>query len=131
MRIRRGFVSNSSSSSFVLSTDLTKDLKINITLEIDLNHYAECVAKTEDEVREYIAEEWCWGGSQLDDILATNESLREIYDASIAAVKAGKIVVFGEVGNESGDELSRLLYDRDLKKLFEGTAVVVIHPILR
>jgi hypothetical protein len=57
MKIRHGFVSNSSSSSFVVSGK-REDMKCKINIEIDLRQYADEIVTTKEELynNEYLSE---------------------------------------------------------------------------
>jgi hypothetical protein len=56
MKKRIGFVSNSSSSSFILSSE--KDKNTKISLEIDLSNLTDNIIKTKEELDEYFLDEF-------------------------------------------------------------------------
>lgn len=66
MKIRNGFVSNSSSSSFVLSTDTVKDSTITVTTKKDIP--VEKVITSFRELDEYILEEYSYYDKTLEEI---------------------------------------------------------------
>ena len=75
MKIRTGFVSNSSSSSFIVATDKDNLLKFKITIEVDLNDFHLDRIKDISEIKYY------------DD---------EIIKQTQEAIQAGKTVYRGE-----------------------------------
>ena len=121
MKIRTGFVSNSSSSSFVIATG--KDKKtLKITLEIDLTGetnswfspvkeryetkeaYLNAVREThyvEGDSEEEITEEYPW----VEDALK--------------ALEAGKVIYELQGSSEDGEALSQLIYDGTASKLLK------------
>ena len=69
MKIRTGFVSNSSSSSFIVAAPPQKDsTKVTITIEVDLAEYANTTIKTVEELIEYFKEHQLSVGATLDSI---------------------------------------------------------------
>lgn len=100
-KVRLSHVTNSSSSSFVISSPPGQSLNTKLTLEIDIEEFVEHTIKTEKELREYYKDHY-FQQSVEDD---------PEYQTCLEAIKAGKEVKFIEVRDygESGDALSTLV----------------------
>ncbi len=112
MRVRLGFVSNSSSSSFVLSTDKPLD-ELTVTMSFKLATVVEQTLKTKQEVDEYILEEHSYSGKSVEAILeVSGDWLKEVYQEMLQAVGDGRVVLAGSVCNDDFDNtLSTIAYD--------------------
>ena len=119
MKTRLGFVSNSSSSSFVISTK-GRAPKIKVTLEVDLASLTAVTLRTVEDVRKYFIE--CYGcgpntsissPEDLSDYWAKDygEGSRERFTGFCEAIKRGETVYVCEVANDDGNTLSRMIYD--------------------
>jgi hypothetical protein len=107
MKIRKGFVSNSSSSSFVVAVG--KEAKVTLTIEADLARFANEIIVTMDDLERYMLDEWGWGScNTLDLILADSDYARRVYEESKVAIEAGKWVLFGSFSSD-GEVLEQLL----------------------
>lgn len=104
-KTRFGFVSNSSSSSFILPLDGdNKNIIISIPTEkfIDM-FYADdetsidCVVRTQDELKAHICNEYNLDMETFYDTLLENDYIEKIYSNSLKMIEEGKIVVFGDV----------------------------------
>lgn len=104
-KIRNGFVSNSSSSSFIISTD-AKNLKATISIEVDLYQFIDTdgIITTEEQLREFYKEHYWAFDEGENNIYGYKECLEEI--------KNGKTVYMLTVGSEDGSEIGALLYNQ-------------------
>jgi len=97
MKERNGFVSNSSSSSFILSskTDKVSDLNLKVMVELDLNKFEDdiVVVKNKKELDDYIEEYY------------TDKS--KIYDELMDILENGNTLFFGDANNQSWYEVER------------------------
>lgn len=111
MKVRSGFVSNSSSSSFVVAVE--KDAQeIVLTMKADLRKYADATATTVEELDRIIIDEHGWKMvNNLQDILGESPWLRRVYDEAKVAIGEGKHVIFGTVGNDYDDSVANLIYE--------------------
>lgn len=110
MKIRSVFVSNSSSSSFIVGCKPGKT-KIKLTIEVDLSRHGD-VLKTEEEVKKHIKEELGWRECDLvEDGYAA-----EWYEEMMKQIKAGNHVIAGSFSSE-GDPLDQFLCDNGLNDI--------------
>lgn len=107
MKIRLGFVSNSSSSSFILSAP--KDKPLTITLDVESSGIG-TVITTEQELQAYFSDEY-------DDEYAEDSYLKARYDEALEELHKGRKVLAGRVANDDDNVLSRMLYESGLKLL--------------
>ena len=118
MKIRSGFVSNSSSSSFAIGCPAGKGTKVTIEVDLaDLGTVLTTVEECEAHFREF------WGGGPDD------EEYKQ-YGAPCVAecrkvIEAGGVVVVGWA-NSDGDGFEVWLYNSGLRRVFANSGVTII-----
>jgi hypothetical protein len=121
MKTRFGFVSNSSSSSFVVAYKEGK--KIELTVQIDLSEYGK-VIRTIDELNERMKNDYSFDPNKLEECEDVD---REVYLESKAAIEAGKVVVFGWFRDQSAGAVEYMLCHEGIEKFIkDGDDVQVI-----
>jgi hypothetical protein len=114
MKIRTGFVSNSSSSSFLIAVR-PGSTGCKIVIEVDLSQYASRQLRTLEDLEEY-NRSYYDGDMSEDDFYACRKAIEE-----------GKIVLAGSFSNDSGDPIEAMLCDKGLRGLDLGDDVEVIY----
>jgi hypothetical protein len=110
MKTRTGFVSNSSSSSFVISAKKNATLKVNI--EITLSPHA--TLKTKDEIKEHLMDEHASPNQTWEQFIEDDDGYAlQRYDEWSAEIDKGNHIYIGSVSNQ--DEASDMfLYDHGI-----------------
>lgn len=109
MKIRNGFVSNSSSSSFLIShQDNQADQKIEITVKMSLSQIVETEIKTEDELIEHLNDS---GWYETKEELIHSPT----YKKCMKEIKEGRVVSVCCVSNEEGG-VEQCLYDQGINQ---------------
>ncbi len=106
MKVRTGFVSNSSSSSFIIAVkDESVPTKINI--EADLKDLDTEIFNTVEEYIEHFAEEW---GQSVDEFIKEEETFMQVK----RLFKEGKIIIKGNVSSDDCENpISMYLYTEE------------------
>lgn len=115
MRYRNGFVSNSSSSSFIISKKDEGPLKIMV--EMDLSNCIDLQIKTKEELDAYILDEYSWEGDSLSEIFKENPWAEEQYNNMLKVLENGEIIYKLSGSSEDYDGPGSYLYNSGLKGL--------------
>jgi len=107
MKIRHGFVSNSSSSSFVCAID-DEQVPLGFDLRINIERYTEELISTEDELKEYIMERYDEGHKNRK---TGQYEFCETYDEYAEKYPKGRAVK---------------MYNEWVKKLEDGKKIAVV-----
>jgi len=111
MKIRRGFISNSSSSSFILASDRPLE-DITVTVSMKLDTIVEDQLKTKRELDNFILDEYDWRGERtLEEVLASDDELKAIYEKMTQLINEGKTILVGVVSSEDDNALSAIIYN--------------------
>jgi len=122
MKIRSGFVSNSSSSSFIIASDKPT---FTIRMEVDIQKYSTAVVKTKNELDDYYVEYHGWGGrNTIEQILEDDSYVKEQYDNALKQIEIGKTVYFGSCDDNSYDPVESMLCNNGFNNLSDDLFVI-------
>ncbi len=124
MKTRTGFVSNSSSSSFIVAAKPGQSLIASIKHGIDLTRYVKDVIVTIKDLENYMLEEHAYNGIGLDKVLE-DEYAKEEYNMIYEYIQKGLIVYRGSASNEDGGE-EQMICDIGVDALEFKDDVIVI-----
>lgn len=101
MKVRNGFVSNSSSSSFVVA--IGDKSEVTLTIKADLSRFADIEIETVEQLERYMVAEWGWSkANTIDAIIADSEYAKRVYEGARVAIEAGKRVLMGSFSSDGG-----------------------------
>jgi len=124
---RQGFISNSSSSSFIISTNSSKQ---KITVEIDLiefikncGEYDESalgeVITNKDELDKYTQYRIGYSYETVEESLEKDDYFKEIYDDMLKEIENGKTIITCDVGYDKTDLFQMLKNNENIKFIEE------------
>lgn len=103
LKSRKGFVSNSSSSSFVVAVHDECNPICTVTLTADLSRFGRII-RTEKELYSYAKDHyWFDSSGQSED-----------YANALKAIQCGKSIIAGAFGDDSDDPIEVLLCNNGL-----------------
>lgn len=116
MKRRQGFVSNSSSSSFILAVD--KDVKNeDIKIEISLSECIENRIETVEELQAYFDENYIWADAEeraeksfISLLQEEGDWCVEKYEECEKAIYSGKVIILGSGSNEDYNAAGLAVY---------------------
>jgi len=121
MKQRMGFVSNSSSSSFIVSGK--KGSKPTVVVEMELP-VDETISSLK-ELEAYFIERYGYDDADtIEKLFKQDEYLKESYDECVKELKKGNCIFVGNVANDDGDSISQFLYDNGIDNTLKNGKVI-------
>jgi hypothetical protein len=125
MKRRQGFVSNSSSSSFIIAVDKdveNKDIRIEISIE-------DCIEKrlsTIEEVQKYFLDQYGEADQTFGDMLvAEGEWFSAQYDMCVEEIENEREIIFGRASNEDDTAASLSIYHGALNEIDQDDIFII------
>ena len=116
MQIRSGFVSNSSSSSFIVAAKKGKT-NVKLELEVDLADYLDGdPIATVDELTRFYKEEYDSEESEL----VTDSN----FQAAKKAIEKGQVIYMGSFSDQSDNNLERFLCEQGIPEHTKNITII-------
>ena len=116
MKIRNGFVSNSSSSSFIVAVTNPETTTVAVTVKANLKNFTRDVIKTEIELLKYFNSQY--GSEWLEE-----EYLLDRFNKCKQKLAAGWVICCGVFSDEEG-AIERILCEEGIQEQ-EGIKVIL------
>ena len=129
MKKRIGFVSNSSSSSFIISHEKKETLRGKITLELD--SMKDTTIETIEELQDFFMDEYGFSSCETfeelyKELIEEDDWYKNKYERMESEINNGRAVSVFTVSNEDYDGYSEALYNNGVDDLeLEGTAKII------
>lgn len=98
MKLRVGFVSNSSSSSFIISSPNKRMKSTKISIPVDLNQYVYHTASTEEELLRWFKDNYYDDMSDIENV--EDSWSKRTFLKCLEEIKQGRTVHFGSASDE-------------------------------
>lgn len=115
MKIRNGFVSNSSSSSFIVAADNKDKLKITMEVEVNLNSFVRHVFNDIEDLIKYYKDDY---GMEIEELKKYKPYLQ-----AKKAIESGQTVFIGSFSSE-GEPTEQFLCEQGLPAKVKGITVI-------
>ena len=107
MKVRAGFVSNSSSSSFMVRAD-SSEVVVLIPMRIDFRAYGQMIT-TVEALEEYLCNGWYDSIEAWVKDYGRDSGMYSVYLEAKEFIEKGEVIYAGSVSNWSGDQVEYYL----------------------
>lgn len=116
MKKRTGFVSNSSSSSFIIASDKKpEEIYVSVSVPLSSIYCSEESIFSEEDLKEQLCEDWSY--ETFEDFLEGEGNYgKEIFEKKLKYIKEGKNLYVANCSNEEGG-IEAALYDAYAKDI--------------
>ena len=127
MKKRTGFVSNSSSSSFIIAAKPKQSLRANIKTGVDVSRFIDISITNLKELEQYYIDQYCWEKRPILKEALEEEDRLEEYKERVALIESGYFIYLGSTSNENGDDgVEMLLCEQGINVLdFEDEVLII------
>ena len=115
MKIRKGFVSNSSSSSFMISSNESNP-ELTLTLKFKIDDLCSHIITSEKDLLKYFDDVLCMEKEEIFEY----EEWRRFYTKTINEIKDGKTVYVCKVSSDDCYGIQNVIYTHNLMDKLEG-----------
>lgn len=128
MKIRKGFVSNSSSTSFVLSKKKSNDEDISVTIKISMKDLVRKVITTKEELKAHFLEYYHYDSWEyLIDSDEFEDSEERDYITMLSAIERGDTVYICEASSDDSDNpISQFFYNDGVRQEYFDDDITII-----
>lgn len=110
MKVRADFVTNSSSSSYIISAKLTDNEDVTILLENILNSISHYTVSNKEELDRFIIDEYSYGSiDTVEKIIEDDSYVEEKYNKLLEAINNNESLHFYNIDYED-DAFGKILY---------------------
>lgn len=121
MKVRNGFVSNSSSSSFIISVPSSVGKGGKIMVEVDPSKVFDTVITSKEELDKWVVDQYGWGGvTDVEKILADEDWVQERYAEMLKTVERGDVVLQGDFEYDDTSVVNLLTSAKGVKTIVDG-----------
>jgi len=126
MKKRIGFVSNSSSSSFVVASE--KGVPLKATIEVDLSELKTGTVKTIEQLDSYMLERngYRYEDKSIEELFEEEPYLIIDYNNMVKSILDGKVLTMLEASSEDCDSIGQYLYGRTNELMLPDNIKMVV-----
>lgn len=119
MKIRSGFVSNSSSSSFIVAVKKGKKAKVKLELEVDLADYSNTTLSNKEDVLAYLKDHYGYEKGDFNDNYVV-----KIYTTIMEYINNGDEIIVGSFSSD-GNITEEYLCNTGLNDVVSKSVTVI------
>lgn len=123
MKVRNGFVSNSSTSSFIVSCNKNQDPAIKVEVTVYLDDLSDEIIDNIESLDRHVVDNYaCDDESTCNDVLEKNLYIKNWYMKCVSEIEGGKQLWFCSA-KSSRNEIERSIYDGGKFEILRGKLI--------